>query len=84
MSKTSFLSPAGPLLALLLGACAAAPSGQNAPEVPLPGGAPQLTAKPQPSPEPAKAGMDLAPAPKAPLIFPSTGDFIDKKAAAKP
>ncbi|MDG4558618.1 MAG: type II secretion system secretin GspD [Candidatus Contendobacter sp.] len=43
-----------------------------------------MTAKPQPSPESAKAGMDLAPAPKAPLIFPSTGDLIDKKAATKP
>ncbi|MDS4028948.1 MAG: type II secretion system secretin GspD [Candidatus Contendobacter sp.] len=84
MSKTSFLSPAGPLLALLLGACATAPSGQNAPEVPLPGGAPRLTAQPQSLPESAKTGMDLAPASKAPLIFPSTGDLINKKVATKP
>ncbi len=28
--------------------------------------------------------MDLTPAPKAPMIFPGTGNFIDKKAATKP
>ena len=84
MSKTCFPQTAGAVLALLLSACATAPSDQGASAALEAGGSPQLTAKPQSPPESAKTGTDLALAPKAPVILPGTGDFINKKAAAKP
>ncbi len=84
MSKVCFSPTSGALLALLLSACATAPSEQGVPNVPSPGEAPRLTAKSQSSPETAGTGMDMTPAPKAPMILPGTGTFIDKKAAAKP
>lgn len=83
MSKVCFSPTFGALLALLLSACATAPS-EGVPNVPSSGEAPHLTAKSQSSPETAGTGMDMTPAPKAPMILPGTGTFIDKKAAAKP
>ena len=85
MSKLGLCPTAGIALALLLSACATAPSDQaDAPDAAPPGGAPQLTAKPLSPPESAQAGASLVPPPKAPLIYPGTGNFINQTAAAKP
>ena len=83
MSKRGLCPTAGMVLALLLSACATAPSDPEAPDASLPGGAPQLTAQPLSPPESAQAGASLAPPPKAPIIYPGTGNFINPKAAAK-
>ncbi len=83
-----WFSPASALLLTLLGACATTPSDENAVEAtvsgrPPAGETPRLTAKPlSPVGQPG-GGLDLAAAPKAPLVVPGTGNFIDKQAAAK-
>jgi len=84
MSKVCFSPTAGAVLVLLLSACATAPSDESVQNAPSPDGAPRLTAKPLSSPPPAKSGTDLALAPKAPIIYPGTGNFINQKAALKP
>ncbi len=88
MSKFWFPPTSGALLALLLSACATAPSDQGVQDAALFGGstpeAPQLTARPLPFPESARTGTDVALAPKAPMILPGTGNFINQKAATKP
>ena len=87
MRKLWFL-PASALALTLLGACATAPSDENAADMPIAGGpppgeTPRLTAKPLAPTAPAGGGLDLAPTAKPPLVVPGTGNFIDKKAAAK-
>ncbi len=84
MSKLCFPPTASVLLALLLSACATAPPDQGASDIPLSGGTPQLTAKSLSPPAPAQSGMDVALAPKAPIIYPGTGNFINRKAAITP
>ncbi len=84
MNKVCFSPTAGALLVLLLSACATAPPDESVMDVSSLAGAPRLTAKPLSSPAPAKSGMDLALAPKAPLIYPGTGNFINQKAAIQP
>ncbi len=87
MRKLWFL-PASALALTLLGACATAPSDENAADMPTAGGpppgeTPRLTAKPLAPTAPAGGGLDLAPTAKPPLVVPGTGNFIDTKAAAK-
>lgn len=87
MRKLWFL-PASALALTLLGACATAPSDENAADMPIAGGpppgeTPRLTAQPLAPTAPAGGGLDLAPTAKPPLVVPGTGNFIDKKAAAK-
>lgn len=87
MRKLWFL-PASALALTLLGACATAPSDENAADMPTAGGpppgeTPRLTAKPLAPTAPAGGGLDIAPTAKPPLVVPGTGNFIDKKAAAK-
>ena len=84
MNKVCFSPMAGALLALLLSACATAPPDESVVDASLPAGAPQLTAKSLSPLEPAKSGTDLALAPKPPIIYPGTGNFINQKAAIKP
>lgn len=84
MSKRGLCPTAGIALALLLSACATAPSAPEGPDASLLGGAPQLTAQPLSPPESAQAGANLVPPPKAPMIYPGTGNFINPKAATQP
>ena len=84
MNKFGFPPTSGALLVLLLSACATAPSDESVQNAPAPDGAPRMTAKPLLLPPPAKSGTDLALAPKAPIIYPGTGNFINQKAALKP
>jgi len=74
-------------LAAVLSACATPPADPNLPEtgaVTAPAGAPRLTARPLSPPDPPSTGDNSAVKPRAPLILPGTGDFIDLKTAAKP
>ncbi len=90
MRKILLPLASGALLALLLSACATTPSDESTVEMvatggPPAGGSPRLTASPLSSPELAGVAQDTAAAPpRTSMILPGTGNFIDKKAAAKP
>ena len=89
--KKIFFTSAGTWLALLLGACATAPADQNVqdsteqPAVPATSEALRLTSAPLPAARPAGTGQDSATkAAGTTMILPGTGNFIDRKTAAKP
>ncbi len=88
--KKVFFTLASVLLALLLGACATVPADQNVQDSPEPAApaaseALQLTSAPLPTMQPAGIGQDsTAMAAGTAMILPGTGNFIDRKTAAKP
>ncbi|MCC9001649.1 MAG: type II secretion system secretin GspD [Candidatus Competibacter sp.] len=85
MKKILYSFASGALLAVLLGACATTPPDENAAETATPANAtPHLSAKPL---APIETNVNLESTsipPKAPMILPGTGNFIDQKAATKP
>jgi general secretion pathway protein D len=95
MSKTSILPLTGAVLALLLNACATAPSDQGVPEGVAPGGlspdrSPQLVATALPADDSTQTVSSRnilearASQPGSAVISPGTGNFIDRKAATRP
>ena len=85
MKKILYSFASGALLAVLLGACATTPPDENAAETATPANAtPHLSAKPLAPIETNSNLESTSIPPKAPMILPGTGNFIDQKAATKP
>lgn len=87
MIKIAFRPATVVLLALLLGGCATAPSNESAQTVPggpSVGETPRLTARSLSPAESAKTDPDIVATPKAAMILPGTGNFIDRRLATRP
>ncbi len=83
MRQILYPLPVGALLAVLLSACATAPPEEKGAEMAFDNSGPRLRARPLPPTDAASVNPTAAIAPKAPLIVPGTGNFINQTAISK-